>query len=178
MRLTSKSGVYKSPQRNQGIFNDAYIEDIGIVHKRKENYLSVTFAIMYMQDGKEIMLSKAPMVFTNDHTELALVKIPNADYDESYAFDENTPQEDYDKYAIPFFIEPLMPALVKYNGVLPDDSTITEYGYPTYDVVKTFFDGGSTDDPELTVSNPIAIGFLLNKLIINGEPAGLQFTID
>lgn len=42
--------------------------------------------------------------------------------------------------------------------------------------VHTYFSGGDFDNPEITLSNPIAQGFLLNKLIMNGQIVGQQFS--
>ncbi len=59
----------------------------------------------------------------------------------------------------------------------PEGYEITDYGYPNYEDVVTYLEGGTVHDPELFISNPIALGFLLNKVVINKEPIGVQFRL-
>jgi len=64
-----------------------------------------------------------------------------------------------------------------HNGVMPTDYVMVDYGYPTYEKVMQYFEGGTLESPEINITAPLAIGFLMNNLIMNGEAVGNQFTL-
>lgn len=187
MKLTVKSGTYLSPKINQGTFAGAFVEDIAINHRRRDHYLSVTFGLCYEQDGQVRTLAKANLIFFGLENEIGIpgktsnqaswVDVPNPDYDPDFVGDENTTAEEYDQKTLPYFRKNLIDYLAANNGELGANDVIVDYGYPTYERVMDFFQGGNIDNPELIVSNPIAIGFLLSKLIINSESVGQQFEL-
>jgi hypothetical protein len=63
------------------------------------------------------------------------------------------------------------------NGVMPQDYEMVDFGWPTYEKVMQYFEGGTLESPEITPSAPLAIGFLMNNLVMNGEAVGAQFTM-
>lgn len=72
---------------------------------------------------------------------------------------------------------PLFAYLAENNGEMPEDYVMVDYGYPTYEKVMQYFEGGTLNNPEITISAPLAIGFLMNNLVMNGEAVGVQFTM-
>ena len=186
MKLRAKGGTYLSPQINQGSFAGAFVEDIAINHRRRDHYLSVTFGLSYEQDGKVHTLAKSNLIFQGLESEIgipgktsnqeSLVDIPNEQYDEAFIPDENTTQEEMEQKMNPFIRHNLIEYLAA-NNELPEGANIVDYGFPTYEKVQEFFTGGDIDNPELQIANPIAVGFLLQKLIINSEPVGKQFEL-
>lgn len=184
MKLITKTGEYISPLATQGKFEGAYIEDVEIVHRRKDKFLSVMFALNYYQKGAEFTIAKKLLTFKglnaddNNTNQTAFVKVLNPDYDSDFVEDEDTTTEEYLHKTSEFFIKPLLEHLAANGGKLNKTDVITDFGYPTYEEVVTYFDGGDFDTPAISLSNPIAQGFVLSKLIINGQAAGVQFKFE
>lgn len=185
MRLTPTSGVYVSPLLNQGNFTGAAIEDREIIIRRKKNFLSVKFVLFYEKDGQEVILGSKVMEFVgleSDPRELTtnettLFKYPNPTYDPAFVPDENSTEADFHKSIEWYENVPLIKYLAENAGILPEGAVITEYGYPTYEAVLQYFQGGTLQSPEIHITESLAIGFLLNKLSINGEVVGKQFQL-
>lgn len=162
--------TYNSPKPNQGRFDNVFVEDTCIIHKRNEKYLNVEFEMYYNNSGKRVVLDKISMVFfgasgdLNSSNKTTLVKVNNPDH--------NPEDESSDEFLIkPFFTE---------NDDLnldPDEFfEIVDYGYPTYEKVLQMFQGGDFENPEIQISDPFAIEFIMNKLLINGEYIKQQFS--
>jgi len=185
MKLIPKGGKYISPQLHQGEFSNAYIEDREIILKRKENYLAVVFVLAYLKEGKEVILYQKKVEFiglesdyANSTNETTYFKYPNPVYDAAFVPDENSTEADYQKTIEWFENVPLMNYLEENNGVMPEGAIITEYGYPTYEAALNYFSGGTLAAPEIHITDPLAIGFFLNKLEMNGEIVGIQFQFE
>lgn len=186
MKLIPKTGKYISPVPTQGEFLNAYIEDREIILKRKENYLAVLFVLAYERDGKEVILYQKKIEFkglesdpreqTTNQT--SYFKYPNPDYDPNFVPDENSTEADFQKTVEWFEQVPLIKYLNENGGVMPEGAVITEYGYPTYEAVLQYFNAGTLASPEITITDPLAIGFFLNKLEMNGEKVGEQFQFE
>ncbi|WP_158728384.1 MULTISPECIES: hypothetical protein [unclassified Flavobacterium] len=54
---------------------------------------------------------------------------------------------------------------------------IVDFGYPTYEKGMIYFDGGTLESPEILISEPLAIGFLMNKLIMNVSLLGFNLIL-
>ena len=185
MKLISKTGKYISPIPTQGEFQSAYIEDREIILKRKENYLAVVFVLAYLKDGNEVILYQKKVEFigldndyANSTNQTSYFKYPNPTYDAAFVPDENSTQEDFKKTMEWVENLPLMNYLAANAGIMPTNAVITEYGFPTYEAVLNYFEGGTLASPEILISNPLAIGFFLNKLSMNGEIVGVQFQFE
>lgn len=169
MKLTAQK--YISPSLNQGSFDNVIIRDVSITHKRFEKFLSIGFEMYYMKNEIKVLLDYAEMMFKGMEDDIVssnqttLMSIPNPDYDSQLEGSE-------ERITVTMF-----GYLESNNGVMPSDFTIVDYGYPTYEKVMGYFNGGTLDNPEITITEPLAIGFILNKLIMNEEPVGNQFTI-
>ena len=185
MKLIPKSGKYISPIPTQGEFNNAYIEDREIILKRKENYLAVVFVLAYQRDGKEVILYQKKVEFIglesdykNSTNQTSYFKYPNPEFDPQFVPDENSTEADFQKTIEWFENVELMKYLRANNGILPEGAVITEYGYPTYEAALQYFTGGTLESPEIHITDPLAIGFFVNKLEMNGEKVGVQFEFE
>lgn len=169
MKLTAQT--YNSPNPLQGTFENVTIEDVSITHKRLDKYLSITFEMYYLKNDKKVVLDTKEVGFlgmendTVSSNVTSTISFPNPDYDSTI--------EDSKERTI----APLFAYLAEHQGELPQDYAIEDYGYPTYEKVMQYFEGGTLESPEIIISEPLAIGFLLSKLVMNGEPVGNQFTI-
>lgn len=151
-----KATSYKSPYPTEGLFTDVYIEDVNIIHNRRKNYLNVTFEMYYMLGDERIVLDSVDMGFMGVSGD-AVTSNQTA-----YVSKDGVE-------------EPLLQVLYANQGVLPEGYEIVEFGYPSYGDVKQYFTGGNFNTPEIDVENPIAIGFMYNKLMFKGEPVIHQF---
>lgn len=184
MKLIPTTGNYISPLPNQGTFQNVAIEDREIIIRRSENFLSIKFVMFYHKDGKEVIIGTKTIEFKgleNDYAgstnQTTFFKYPNPHFDPNFVEDENSTPDDSKKTYEWIENVPLMDYLTENLGVMPEGSVITEYGYPTYEAVLNYFEGGTLQSPEIHISDPLAVGFLLNKLTINGEVVGKQFQI-
>lgn len=185
MKLIPKTGKYISPQPHQGEFQNAFIEDREIILKRKKNYLAVVFVLAYMHNGKEVILYQKKVEFIglendyeNSTNQTTYFKYPNPAFDPNFAIDEFSTEEDFQKTVEWIENVKLMEYLEQNNEVMPEGAVITEYGYPTYEAALDYFEGGTLASPEIIITDPLAIGFFLNKLEMNGEIVGKQFQFE
>jgi hypothetical protein len=170
MKLTA--ATYVSPNTNQGTFNDVTIIDSCLTHKREEKYLAITFEMSYIKNGIKHVLANETMGFLGmeadevSSNKTTTFSILNPDYDLAIT-------ESQERITVSMF-----DYLIENEGVMPDDYQMVDYGFPTYEKVMMYFTGGTLDSPEIHITDPLAIGFLLNSLIINGEAVGNQFTTE
>jgi hypothetical protein len=167
-----RAATYVSPNTNQGTFNDVTIIDSCLTHKREEKYLAITFEMSYIKDGIKHILATETMGFLGmeadevSSNKTTTFSILNPNYDTNI-------EESQERIIVPMF-----DYLTENAGIMPIDYYIVEYGFPTYEKVMMYFTGGTLDSPEIHITDPLAIGFLLNSLIINGEAVGNQFTTE
>lgn len=172
MKLTTKTGVYVSPKPQQGNFTGAYVEDRQITSIRNRNRLEVVFDLVIYKDEQRIVLDSQMLAFFGNEGDAfssnrtTYFSRPNLNYDATVADSE------------PEIIEPLMDYLVANNGVYPEEYEIVDYGYPTLEKALEYFTGGTLQEPEVFLTDPLAQGWLLNNLILNGEPVSKQFKFD
>lgn len=134
--------------------NNVEIVETRVVHKWRDKYLSIDFEMRYFIDDVKYIIGTGNMAFSEDSNETMYVQVEIEGVVETIK---------------------LMDWLSQNNGEL-GSAIIVEYGKPSYNDVHTYFSGGDFDNPEITLSNPIAQGFLLNKLIMNGQIVGQQFS--
>jgi hypothetical protein len=166
-----KAENYTSPLLNQGTFTDVFVEDTKVTHKRNDKYLALEFEMYYFKNEQRVSLAFSQLAFlgmeddevsTNKTT---LISIPNPDYDAEV-------EDSQERLTVGLFAY-----LEENNGVYPEDYNIVDYGYPTYEKALQYFEGGTFESPEIVITEPLAIGFILNTLVINGEVVGSQFSI-
>lgn len=169
MKLQSQT--YVSPLLNQGTFTDVTIEDVCLTHKRHDNYIAIGFEMSYVKNGQKVVLDTKEMGFLGMENDVVssnrttTISIPNPDYDAQVEGSE-------ERITVPLFAY-----LTANNGVMPQDYEMVDFGWPTYEKVMQYFEGGTLELPEITISAPLAIGFLMNNLVMNGEAVGVQFTM-
>jgi hypothetical protein len=163
--------IYNSPSPLQGSFENVTIEDVSITHKREDKYLAIGFEMSYVKNGQKVVLDIKEMGFLGMENDIVssnrttTFSIPNPDYDPQIEGSEK-------RITVPLFAY-----LMANNGVMPSDYVMVDYGYPTYEKVMPYFEGGTLESPEINITAPLAIGFLMNNLIMNGEAVVNQFTI-
>ena len=166
-----KAQNYVSPKLRQGVFENVIIQDISVTHVRHQKYLSIAFEMYCIKNDEKVVLDTKVMGFLgmeNDEVSsnrTTTFSIPNPDYDSQI------------KGSQKIIILPLFAYLMAHNGIMPPDYVIVDYGYPTYEKVMQYFEGGTLESPEINITAPLAIGFLMSNLIMNGEAVGNQFTI-
>lgn len=169
MKLTAQT--YVSPLLNQGAFENVIIEDVCLTHKRHDNYIAIGFEMSCIINGQKVVLDTKEMGFQGMENDVVssnrttTMSIPNPDYDEQIEGSE-------ERVTVPLFAY-----LTANNGVMPEDYEMVDFGWPTYEKVMQYFEGGTLENPEITISAPLAIGFLMNNLVMNGEAVGVQFTM-
>lgn len=169
MKLTAQT--YVSPLLSQGTFENVIIEDVCLTHKRHDNYIAIAFQMSCVKNGQKVVLDTKEMGFLGMENDVVssnittTMSIPNPDYDALLEGSE-------ERITVPLFAY-----LMANNGVMPQDYEMVDYGWPTYEKVMQYFEGGTLENPEITISAPLAIGFLMNNLVVNGEAVGVQFTM-
>lgn len=169
MKLQSQT--YVSPKLEQGTFTNVYIEDVSMTHKRNDKYISIGFEMYFIKNGQRVVLDTKEIAFQGMEDDLVstnrttTVSIHNPDYDAQV---EGSLERN---------IVPLFAYLAAHNGVMPADYLMVDYGYPTYEKVMQYFEGGTLESPEINITSPLAVGFLLGTLVMNGEVIGNQFTL-
>jgi hypothetical protein len=167
MKLTAQK--YTSPLPNQGTFENVTIQDVAICHKRFDKYLSIEFEMSYENNNNKVILASVIMGFFGmegdnfSSNRTTTISIPNPDYDSNIEGSES-------RITVPMF------DYIMQHG-MPTDYVVVDYGYPTYEKVMQYFSGGTLSSPEISITNPLAIGFILTNLVINGEIAGNQFLV-
>jgi len=170
MKLKALS--YKSPDPTKGTFKDVFIEDVSIMHKRNEKYLAIGFEMFYLNGTERVSLGETTMGFLgmeNDavsSNQTTFVSIANPNYD---SLDPESK------------IKSIVPLFDSIGGYTFDVTTIpfevVDFGWPTYEKVMNYFTGGTLASPEIVITEPLAVGFLTSKLVINGEVVGAQFLL-
>lgn len=126
----------------------------------------------YFKNNQKVVLDTVAMGFLGMENDLVstnkttLVSIDNPDYD------AQNPESK----------EKIIVALFDSLGNFTFDVTtipfeVVDFGYPTYEKVMQYFSGGTLESPEINLTSPLAVGFLMNNLIMNGEAVGNQFTL-
>jgi len=169
MKLISAN--YESPRLDQGTFLNVIIQDSAIIHQRLNKYLAIDFEVSYLKKEQKVVLETIKMEFygmeSDEHSSnrRTTFSIPNPDYDaEIEGSEERT-------------ILPMFTYLMENAGVMPADYQMEDFGFPTYEKVMQYFNGGTLENPELTISEPLAIGFLMSTLKFNNEAVAVQFTM-
>lgn len=162
--------IYVSPIDGEGTFQNVYFEDVAYTRGRLKNSLTIVFEMYYFKNEKRIVLNRLEQSFVgNEADEVSsnktlFVEIDNPDYDSQNP--DSSP-----KVTIPLFGSD---GNYSFN---PETTpfTVVDYGYPTCEKVLQYFEGGTLENPEIIVTNPLAMGFVLNKFSVKNEALGVQF---
>jgi len=133
---------------------------------------------------------------TNPDYQPEFIVEPNPDYDTEVEgseefinvanplYDINIPEfitidnPDYDQQVedVPEMVSvPLLQYLYAHEGVMPEVYEVTDWGFPSYEDVLQYFEGGDRSNLDISITNPFARGWLLNTLVMKNEKVGVQF---
>lgn len=124
------------------------------------------------------------------------IEVPNPNYDENIPITIEIANPDYDEniegslptisipnpeyilptmtivnpdYIVESYETPLLEYLYSHEGQMPEQYEVIEWGYPTYEDALNYFEGGTLDNPELSITNPFAKEWLKQNLQMKGE---------
>lgn len=161
---------YVSPLETEGKFENVYFEDVSYTRNRLSNSLIIIFEMYFIKNNKRIVLQRLEKSFVgNEGDEMStnrtlFVEIANPDYNVEI-------EGSQEKLTVPLFGSD-----GNYSfDVQTIPFEIVDFGYPTCEKVLQYFEGGTLENPEITVTNPLAQGFVLNEFKRENEPLGVQF---
>ena len=166
MKLVTIGDRYVSPNPRKGTFPNAFIKDFKKIIE--EESFMVYFGLYWIKNGREIQVDETSLYF-DENSERAYIGL-------------NQKGQSEDGQPIFQQTKPLL-EFIQQGGDL-SQGVITDIGYPSYAIAKSFFDGGSIDRPEIHLSNKdrslreVAKHFILNTLAFEGEAVGKQFKFE
>lgn len=155
MIITAKDSIYKKTDLSKGVLLNLEIRDINTYYNRFEDSLNFVFGVFQNIDEELIPTSVIVLKLDKSTERTGYVLMP----DENNTGDTTQAIEEY--YAS--------------NGNL-DDVTVIDYGMPSVELAKTFFTGGTLDNPEIEPVNELAKKWLLNTLKFDNQPLINNFT--
>jgi len=176
--------TYHSPSPTEGTFTEVFIEEVSFERKRIDKHLTIRFEMYYFRGEEKIVISNSHISFVGMNADSAntnrttILSIPNVDYDAQVAAID-VEAEDYEALvaAVPTRVNvPMLEYLSTHEGVLPEGYEVVDWGFPSYEDVLQYFEGGSLAEPELFVTQPFARQWFLNNIYMKGEKVGTQFT--
>jgi hypothetical protein len=156
MKLQSQN--YNSPVITEGLFQNVFIEETSIQHKRKDNYLRIDFEMYIVKEERKAVLDSSYIAFQgmNDDADSTNRKA---------TFKFNGSEE-----AIG-----LIEYIMQNNGQYPVDYEMVDWGFPSYEDALTYLSGGSFQSPEINPINDFVKYWILNTVIMKGQFIGVQF---
>ncbi|MDB0602176.1 hypothetical protein [Tenacibaculum maritimum] len=157
MKIISKNSVYKKSTITDGVYLNLEIHDINTYYNRFNNSLVLLFGVFQNIDDELIKVENIELIINEENQRTGYVVLP----DTENTGDTNMPIEEY-------FLE---------HGNL-DDVIILDYGVPSVELAKTFFNGGTFENPEIQPSNELAKIWLLNTVNFDGKPIVENFNFE
>ncbi len=151
MRFNCKTPIYKGKKVDQGFFNNAYVETHSTFIDVALKRLTIGFRLVYDVDGQKHVLEDNPLAFFETGRDTLIL---NSD---------NVPTE---------IMEFVM------TGGVYDISKVTEWGTPTFESVKNYFDLASVwSDLEFKEQplKQLAIDWVMNNVYIQGYKMSEEF---
>jgi hypothetical protein len=156
MKLISQN--YNSPIITEGAFQNVYIEEVSIQHKRKDNYLKIDFEMYIIKDTQKVVLDSNYIAF----------QCMNSD-------EYSTNRKSTFKFNDSEEVQGLIDYVMSKGGDYPTNYTMVDWGYPSYEDSLTYLSGGSFQSPELQPVNDFVKAWILSTVIMKGEYIGVQF---
>jgi hypothetical protein len=156
MKLQSQ--IYNSPILTEGTFQNIFIEEISIQHKRKDNYLRIDFEMYIIKDTQKVVLDSSYIAFQGMNDD-------DASTNRKSTFKFNGTEE----------VHGLIDYVISNGGNYPTNYEMVDWGYPSYEDSLTYLSGGSFQSPELQPVNDFVKAWILNTVIMKGEYIGVQF---
>jgi len=158
MKLQSQN--YISPILTEGTFVNVFIED-GKKEIIDNSLYYIEFLMYCVKDNVKVILDRCTLPFQGN----------NNDSEES----PTTNRTAYAKEIATGEIVPLLAVLAANNMQLPATHVIEDIGYPNREDSLLYFDGGSIDDCNISLTNPLAQLFIKDAVVMKGEKIGVQF---
>ena len=165
MKFVTINGNYISPNPTKGMFPNAYIKDFKKVIEDKS--LIIYFGLYWIKNDQEVQVDETSLLFDENFETgyIGLGEKKTESEDEQPIFEQSKPLFE--------FVE---------NGGDVSKGVIMNMGYPSHAIVKSFFNGGSLNSPEIHLADnnlkDIAKDFFLNMISFEGEAIGKQFKFE
>lgn len=156
MKLTTP--IYNSPIITEGTFQNVFIEEVSIQHKRKYNYLRIDFEMYIIKDTQKVVLDSNYIAFQGMNSD-----------------EDSTNRKSTFKFNDSEEIQGLIDYVMSNSGNYPTNFTMIDWGYPSYEDSLTYLSGGSFQSPELQPVNDFVKAWILNTVIMKGQYIGVQF---
>jgi hypothetical protein len=154
-----KAQTYNSPNPKEGTLSNVIIEEISFQLQRHESYFKIDFS-MYLQDKPEVVLETTYIAFQGMNNDVV-----NSNRKATFKF--NNDSEGQEPRG---FIDHL-----QNNGAYPENYTMVDWGYPSYEDALDYLTGGTFESPEINPANEFVKAWILNTVIMKGELIGAQF---
>jgi len=153
MKFTSMNPIYNSNRPERGMFENAYVETENYSTNPKLKRLEVDFKLLYLDaNGIEQIIEKSKLIFTESHLDTTI--------------DDGNGNE----VEIIQFIT---------NGGTYDKTKIVQWGRPSYDRVKLYFNFETSYDSGLEFKEQplkqLAIDWVKQAVLIENLPIGENF---
>lgn len=154
MKFNSKNVNYNSPKGLLGTFFNPFVKTTKTVIDPEKQRLSITFALQYYKGDQKMTIDENTVIFDSNHQ---ITEIEN---------DAGEQQE----------IIAFLTAGGEYN-----DEKITNWGKPSFESVKAYFDLDSVwIDLSFkdTAFKQLAIDWVINNVMIEGRPIAQHFVLE
>ena len=153
MKFTSKNNIYHSNRPEKGMFENPFIETENYTTNPKLKRLEVEFKLLYLDtNANEQTIEKSKLIFTESHLDTLI--------------DDGAGNE----IEIIEFIT---------NGGTYDKTKIVQWGRPSYDRVKLYFNFETSYDSGLEFKEQplkqLAIDWVKQAVLIENLPIGENF---
>lgn len=159
MKLTSQ--IYNSPILTEGKFENVSIEETAITLKRQDSYLRIDFNMYIEKEGKLIVLDSSSIAFQGMNEDEN-----STNRRATFKFLNDTEEQEP---------RPLIPYLNENGGNYPENYFMVDWGFPSYEDVLLYLNGGSFQSPEITPVNEFVKDWILNTVVMKDEFIGKQF---
>lgn len=149
---------YTSPILTEGKFDNVFIEETSFELKRNDSYFRINFEMYYLIGQERVVLEKAYLAFQGMNNDA------NSS-NETATFQFNDSEE----------IHGLIEYLEKNNGAFPENFTMVNWGFPSFEDALSYLIGGSFESPEIHPANEFVKNWIKNKIAMKGEFIGKQF---
>ena len=154
MIIKAKNTIYRREDSTHGVLLNVEIKDINTYYNRFDNTLNFLFGVFHNVEGDSILIDEISLVLNDKNKRTGYVQLP----DTEGTGDTNVDLEDY--YA----------DKGNFNGTI-----FVDYGLPSIEKAKTFFTGGTLENPEIMPVNSLAKEWLLNTLKFEGKKLKEEF---
>lgn len=154
MKYTSKSQYYPSPNPDQGLFENAFVQTGQRIIDSEKGTFTVKFDLRYVRDDREIVLESKAQVF--------------AEHQPTIILNENNEEEDIREFLL--------------RGGTYEKERIVRWGRPSFENLSDYFDMSTVwGELQITQNEPqrsIAKDWIDAVVLIQGVPIGENFELE